>query len=111
MKYNIGDIVTAKLTEVDASQLNNGAHAFFKNEDIISRTPAPFDMANAKTGMCWFHGPDNRDNKMDCYYYVGQSPVAAGMYLFVNAFNMVDQHDAEYVSTMNRDTEKDKVMI
>ena len=109
MKYNEGDIVTAKLTKVHASHLSNGAYAFFKNEDIISHAPAPFDMANAKTGMAWI-GPYDSAGGSKIWYYVGHSPVAADMYVFANARGGFHSWYAGGIAVMCRIPERDKVM-
>ena len=107
MKYNEGDIVTVKLTKVGASHLSIGAHTYFHSDHIISHTPAPFDVADAKAGMAWIETYDGGCGT-HIYYYVGLNPVKAGLYVFADGPGLANL-DAEGIAQMTRAPENDKV--
>ena len=111
MKYSKGDKVTVILSEAAAKVLNiPGRAADLFSRDVISRTPAPFDMADAKPGMAWIgpYGGDGGGSKF--FYYIGRSPCRTDMYVFTNARGGSHSWYAADIAQMPRAPENDKVM-
>jgi len=53
MKYNEGDLVTIKLSRLDAATLNRGYTPTYNADLIIKHEPKPFDWKDVKLGMAF----------------------------------------------------------
>jgi len=64
-KYNEGDLVTVKLDQNDAKNLNVGCRfGAFHEKQIVKHEPAPFNWDEVKPGMAFISGST-------VYWYVG----------------------------------------